>query len=292
MKRSSIDYWQRVAFMIPVLFIIVVFVAYPFLSSIYYSFTDWNGISKPDYVGLLNYRNLLKDTSFLHALRNILFFTLGTIVIINPLSLGLALILNSNIKGRSALRTLFYLPSIISLIVISNVWVLILSYDGMMNKIMELVGAGSLMADWLGDYDKTPWVMLFIILWQGVGNSAVFYIAGLQSVPAELYEAADIDGVGKWGRFRHITFPLLMPAVTIVTFFQLSGTLKLFDLPLIMTQGGPGDVTLTPTMLIYDQAFQYNVAGYATTTGVFLLIIIFAVSAVQLWLTRSKEVEM
>lgn len=278
--------------MLPVLLIIAVFVAYPFLSSIYYSFTDWNGISKPSFIGLLNYKNLLKDTTFLHSLRNILFFTLGTIILINPLSMLLALVLNSKIKGRSLLRTLFYLPSIISLIVISNVWVIILSYDGLLNKLIGLVGLDSLQTDWLGDFDRTPWMLLFIILWQGVGNSAVFYIAGLQSVPAELYEAADIDGVGKWTRFRRITLPLLMPAVTIVTFFQLSGTLKLFDLPLIMTKGGPSDVTLTPTMLIYNQAFQYNAAGYATTTGVFLLLIIFAVSALQLWLTRSREVEM
>lgn len=292
MKRSTLDYLQRVSFMIPVLFIIVAFVAYPFFSSIYYSFTDWNGISKPEYVGLLNYKNLLKDITFRHSLQNILFFTLGTIVLINPLSMALALILNSKIKGRSLLRTLFYLPSIISLIVISNVWVIILSYDGLLNKIIGKFGLEQLQTDWLGDFDKTPWMLLFIILWQGVGNSAVFYIAGLQSVPTELYEAADIDGVGRWSRFFRITFPLLMPAVTIVTFFQLSGTLKLFDLPLIMTKGGPADVTLTPTMLIYNQAFQYNAAGYATTTGVILLIMIFAVSSLQLWLTRTREVEM
>lgn len=292
MKRSTRDYAQRVMFMIPVLLIITVFVGYPFLSSIFYSFTDWNGISKPNFVGLLNYKNLIKDISFLHSLRNILFFTVGAIVLINPLALGLALILNSKIKGRSTLRTLFYLPSVISMIVISNIWVIILSNDGLLNKVIGFFGAGALEINWLGDYDKTPWALLFIILWQGVGNSAIFYIAGLQSVPQDLYEAADIDGVTGWSRFIGITFPLLMPAVTIVTFFQISGTLKLFDLPLIMTKGGPGDVTLTPTMLIYNQAFQYNAAGYATTTGVFLLIIIFIISAIQLKLTRSQEVEM
>lgn len=283
---------QRVMFMLPVLLIIAAFVVYPFLSSVFYSFTDWNGISKPNFVGLLNYKNLLQDISFLNSLKNILFFTIGAIVFINPLSLGLALILNSKIKGRSALRTLFYLPSVISMIVISNIWVIILANDGLFNKVLGFMGMGGLEINWLGDFDKTPWALLFIILWQGIGNSAIFYIAGLQSVPQELYEAADIDGVTGWMRFSRITFPLLMPAVTIVTFFQISGTLKLFDLPLIMTKGGPGDATLTPTMLIYNQAFQYNAAGYATTTGVFLLIIIFAVSAVQLWLTRSKEVEM
>lgn len=292
MKRSTLDYTQRVMFMVPVLLIIAAFVIYPFLSSVFYSFTDWNGISKANFVGILNYKNLLKDISFLHSLRNILFFTVGAIVLINPLSLGLALILNSKIKGRSALRTLFYLPSVISMIVISNIWVIILADDGLLNKIVEFLGMGGLATNWLGDYDKTPWALLFIILWQGVGNAAIFYIAGLQSIPQDLYEAADIDGVGGMARFTQITFPLLMPAVTVVTFFQISGSLKLFDLPLIMTKGGPGDVTLTPTMLIYNQAFQYNAAGYATTTGVFLLLIIFVISALQLRLTRSKEVEM
>ncbi|MFC5402548.1 carbohydrate ABC transporter permease [Cohnella soli] len=292
MKSHTIDYLQRIVFLLPVAFLIGVFVAYPFMSSIYYSFTDWDGLSQAKFIGLDNYKYLFHDLSFLHSLKNIAFFTLGAVFLLNPLSLALGMALNSSIRGKSLLRTVFYLPSIISLIVISNIWVIILAYDGILNKVMEEIGLGTLTLDWLGDYDRTPWVILFIILWQGLGNSAVFYIAGLQSIPTEIYEAADIDGATPLSRFWNITVPLLMPTVTIVTFFQLSGMLKLFDLPLIMTKGGPGDVTLTPTMLIYNQVYQASTAGYATTTGVVVMIIIVAVSAVQLKLTRSREVEL
>ncbi|QGQ98774.1 sugar ABC transporter permease [Paenibacillus psychroresistens] len=292
MKKNQIDYLYRILFITPVAILLAIFVLYPFLSSIYYSLTDWNGISKPNFIGLKNYKDLFEDTIFIQSLKNIFMLTFAGILIMNPLSLILAMLLCSKvIKGRTLLRTIFYIPTIISLVVISNIWVIILAYDGILNNLLLWLNLEGLTTDWLGDYDKTIWVLLFIIIWQGMGNSIVFYMAGLGSIPAELNEAGDLDGVTLWTKFRHITVPLLMPTVTIVSFFQISGMLKLFDLPFIMTKGGPGNATLTPTMLIYNQAFQFNAAGYATTTGVVLMFIIIIISFVQLKLTRSREVE-
>ncbi len=292
MSRSLKDYLQKIIFILPALALIGVFVGYPFVASVFYSFTDWDGVATANFIGLKNYFDLLKDITFLHALKNTLFFTVATVLIINPLAMLLSLVFNSRIKGRTVLRTMFYIPVIISQLVVSNIWVLFLTYDGIFNKFLDVLGLGSFMVDWIGDYDKAPWIVVWVILWQGLGNSAVFYMAGLQGIPHELYEAAEIDGVNGVTRFTRITFPLLMPTVTVVTFLQLSGGLKLFDIPLILTNGGPGDVTTTITMTIFNQIFSYNTGGYATTTGIFLLLLTVLVSVVQLKVTRSREVEL
>lgn len=292
MSEDLKGYLQKLIFILPALFLIGLFIGYPFIASIYYSFTDWDGVSTANFIGLKNYVDLFKDTSFLSALKNTALFTIGTLLLVNPLSLMLAVILNSRIKGSTALRTIFYLPAIISQIVVSTIWIIILTYDGIFNKLLETMGLGKYIVDWMGDYDKAPWVVVAIIIWQCLGSNAIFYVAGLQGISKELYEAADIDGASALSKFTRITFPLLMPAITVVTFLQLTFAIKLFDIPFIMTNGGPGDVTTTVTMLIYKQAFTYSTAGYASTTGIILLLITIVASVFQLKVTRSREVEL
>ena len=292
MRKGYRNYLARLVFVLPVLLLIGVFVLYPFVMSVCYSFTDWDGMTTAQFIGGKNYADLFQDNSFRHALRNTLFFTVATVLVVNPLAMMLALVFNSRIRGGKVLRVLFYIPVIISQIVVSNIWLLLLSYNGILNRILTSVGLEALVVDWLGDYNKAPWVVVFLILWQGLGNSAILYLAGLQGIPLELYEAADIDGVNGISRFTRITFPLLMPAVTVVTFLQLANGLKLFDIPFIMTGGGPGDVTTTVSMTIYNQLFKYNTGGYATTTGIVLLLLTVAISLIQLKTTRSKEVEL
>lgn len=292
MRKDIKDYLLKLGFIFPALLLIAVFVGFPFFSSIYYSFTDWDGVSTASFIGFKNYSDLFKDAGFIHALKNTAFFTICTALLLNPLSMILALILNSRIKGSAALRTIFYIPAIISQVVVSTIWLILLTYDGIINKVLSFIGLGEQVVDWLGDYDRAPWVIVVLILWQCLGSNAIFYLAGLQGIPVELYEAADIDGVNGFSRFTKITFPLLMPAITVVTFLQMTYALKLFDLPFLMTNGGPGDVTTTVTMLIYKQAFSYNTAGYASTTGIMLLVITIFVSVIQIRLTRSKEVEL
>lgn len=292
MSRKTIDNIQNFIFVVPALLLIAIFIAYPFITSVYYSFTDWDGISSANIVGIKNYIDLFSDSVFLHALKNTLFFTVMCATIIVPFSMLLAVILNSAVKGRALLRTIFYLPAVISMVVISNLWNILLAYDGIFNGVLRTVGLGGLANEWLGNYDRAPWVLAFIIIWQGLGHAAVFFLAGLQSIPVELYEAGEIDGVGSVSKFRYITFPLLMPTFTVVLFLQLSGLLKLFDIPFIMTNGGPGDATKTMAMQIYIQAFKNCTAGYATTTGIILLLIAIIVSVLQIRITGSKEVEL
>jgi len=265
---------------------------YPFISSLYYSLTQWDGISHPTYIGFANYLRLFDETHFKTVLLNTLLYTMASILLVNPISMVLALLLNSKIKGRGLLRTIFYLPIVLSNIVVSYVWVIILTYDGILNKVLTVLGMESYVIDWLGSVQKTKWVLIVILVWQGMGIGVVFYLAGLQAIPAELYESAYLDGVKQWSKFRHITFPLLMPTITVVTFFGMAGTLKLFDLPFIMTNGGPGVSTSTLAITIYKQAFLNSTYGYATATGIIMFLLIVSISIIQLKITRSREVEL
>lgn len=285
-------YWAMVLFILPALLLIALFIAYPFIQSIIYSFTDWDGISQnAQFVGFKNFIDLFQDRSFVAALKATFFFTFFGMLILNPCALLLALALNTSIKGRNALRAMFYLPMTISSVVVANIWGIILSYDGYINAILAALGQEGAARDWLSDYGATLWVVLGILVWQSLGRDMIFYLAGLQAIPQDLYEAAKIDGAGARQRLLHITIPLLMPTITVVTFLQLSSLVRVFDLPMLLTKGGPGNLTVTVAMLIYNQAFKYTTAGYATTTGVVLMLIVGLISFVQLRLTRTREVE-
>lgn len=292
MKSYKLNYMKRITFIIPLFFLLSVFVVYPFVSSLYYSLTQWDGVSNPTFVGLDNFISLFSESNFKAAFANTLFYTFANILFINPLSMALALFLCTKVKGRSLLRTVFYLPVVLSPMVVSYVWTAILTYDGVLNKIMGLFGLEKYTIDWLGNMEKTPWALVGVLVWSGLGSGMIFYIAGLQSISKELYESAAIDGVNTWNKFRYITFPLLMPTITVVTFFGMAGTLKIFDLPFIMTDGGPGRATISLAMLVYKQAFKNMTYGYATATGLIMFIFVVTVSFLQIRLTRSREVEM
>ena len=290
-SMSRVRFLQKLVFVIPALFFFTVFVIYPFFSSIRYSFTQWDGVSEPNYIGWGNYLRLLSDSSFLAAIKNTMIFALANIVLGNPLALILALLLYRRFPGRDALRTVFYLPAVISLMVISIIWGSILNYNGPVNGFLSLLGLGGITQDWLSGMNTVMPSLVLILLWQGTGYGAIIYIAGLESIPQEINEAALIDGVNVWTRFWHVTLPLLMPSVTIVTFLGLSGSLKIFDLPYIMTHGGPGNASVTLAMKVYTQAFQDSNFGYATASGLVLFLFVLVVSVLQTTLTRKREVE-
>ena len=280
----------RITFLIPALFFFSVFVIFPFLQSIYYSFTDWDGISKPLFIGLKNFYRLFSDNSFIEAIKNTLIFCITSLLIGNPLSLLLALFLNRKIRGIGILRTIFYLPAVISLMVVSLTWSIILNYDGVINYFLKTIGLGGLMQDWISNIGTSLASLIFIMMWGGIGVGAVYYLAGLQSIPQEINESAAVDGATGWSKFKFITLPLLMPSITIVTFLNLVGSLKTFDLPFIMTNGG-GGTTSTIALKVYQFAFANNNFGYSTAGGLILFIFVSLVSFLQVKYTRSREVE-
>lgn len=290
MKTAKRSGWMELSFVAPALVLFLVIVVWPFVSSFYYSFTQWDGISKPVYIGFDNFKNLFKEESFLIALRNTITFAVCGLIFSNALSLALALALNRAGKMQSVLRTIFYLPGVVSFVTMSIVWTLIYHNDGALNQLLRSIGLGSVAKEWLGNFDTVIPALVVIMVWGGVGFGVIVFLAGLNSIPAELYEAADLDGAGPVMKFRFVTFPLLMSSITVVTFLGLTTTLRMFDLPFIMTGGGPGDASNTVAMIIYKQAFSYNSYGYSTAGGVLLFLFVGFVSLIQLKITTSKEV--
>jgi ABC-type sugar transport system permease subunit len=280
-------------FLLPALAIFTAFVIYPILGSLYYSLTDWDGLS-PDlhFVGLANFQQLVRDPTVFIDLRNTLVFAAGVMVLQNGIALLLALILDSFLRRLSFLRVLFLLPAMFSALAIGYTWSYIYSpVFGFLNTFLERIGLSAWQQDWLGNPHLTLASLIFTNSWEFMGFSMVIFLAGLQAVPAELYEAANIDGTSGWQRFRRITFPLIAPSLTINIVLTLIGSMKTFDLIFVMTNGGPGNASESLALRIYNEAFNLNHFGYATAVGIVMTLFILILSVVNLRFLRKREVE-
>jgi raffinose/stachyose/melibiose transport system permease protein len=280
-------------FLLPALAIFTAFVIYPLLGSIYYSLTDWDGLS-PDlhFVGLANFQQLVSDPSVLIDVRNTLVFAAGVMVLQNGLGLLLALILDGFLRRLSFLRVLFLMPAMFSALAIGYTWSYIYSpVFGFLNAFLERIGLSAWQQDWLGNPHLVLPSLISTNSWEFLGFSMVIFLAGLQAVPAELYESANIDGTSGWQRFRHITFPLIAPAITINVVLTLIGSMKTFDLIFVMTNGGPNNASESLALRIYNEAFNLNHFGYATAVGIVMTLFILVLSVVNLRFLRKREVE-
>jgi raffinose/stachyose/melibiose transport system permease protein len=275
----------------PALIAILLFVEIPFLMSVLYSFTKWNGLDKAvKWIGLANYRELLTDDPALgSAMIFTLLFTVVAIAAINVIALFLAVILDMNIRGRNVLRAAFYIPNIISLIIIGYVWRFIFSRG--FDSFGAITHWGIFQLSWLGDSHLAGLSVVLVTVWQSIGFYMVIYIAGLQTVPREQLEAAVIDGTGPISRFFRITLPLIMPSVTVAVFYSLSNALKTFDVIFSLTFGGPGTATTSIALDIYKTAFSDNRFGYGTAKSVVLFLLILAVTVFQLNIFKRREVQ-
>lgn len=278
-------------FTIPAVVVILLFVEIPFLMSILYSFTKWNGLEKvPTFIGLQNYVELLtNDKDLVRALGFTLIFTVMMVVLTNLVALLLAILLDSNIKGRNILRAAFYVPNIISLIVIGYVWRFIFSkaFDSLYN----LTHLGIFQLSWLGDSKIAFLSVVIVSVWQAVGFYLVIYIAGLQTVSKDIIEASYIDGASGVKRFFTITLPLIMPSITVSVFYSLANALKTFDVIFSLTFGGPGTATTTIALDIYKTAFSDNRFGYGSAKSVVLFLLILLITVLQVAFFKKKEVE-
>ncbi|MCT2591548.1 sugar ABC transporter permease [Streptomyces sp. N2-109] len=208
----------------------------------------------------------------------------------NGIGLLLALGVNSRIRSRNVLRVFFFAPAVITPVVTAYLWKYLYAPEGAINALLEAIGLGSLSQDWLGDPSIALWSVVAVIIWQFAGYSMVIFLAGLQSIPQEIYEAADIDGAGPLRRFWCVVRPVLAPAITINLTLSLIGGLKLFDQVWVMTQGGPGGSTDTLSTVIYRQAFQFNEFAYSIALAVVLTVFVALFSYVQYgWLKRQEK---
>lgn len=285
-KKSVIN-----LFYIPAVILFLVFVIYPFIQGIRLSFTNWNGYSQTmKFVGVKNYTRLFQDANVKTALVNTLIYGVMSTVIQNILGLGYALFLNTKFKGRSIVRTIIYMPVMIAPLIMGYIMYFFFQYDGgAVNDI--LIALHMEPVDLLVHSETAIRIIVLVNSLQFVGVAMVIYLAGLQNVPTMYYEAAMIDGATFWERFKHITIPLLMPAISSSTILNLIGGLKLFDLVMALTSGGPGFSTHSLSTLVTNQYFSAQSAGYASAIGIFTFLLIMIISNVVMGYFDKKEVD-
>jgi raffinose/stachyose/melibiose transport system permease protein len=271
-----------------VLFAFVVLI--PSVRGVYYAFTDWDGLS-PDFawIGFGNFTTMVNDATARQAIWHTLLIAVAITVIQNGVGLLLALGVNTMIKSRNVLRVLFFAPAVVTPIVTAYLWRNLLGPDGAVNSLFGAVGLASWQQDWLGDPQLALWSVVGVIVWQFAGYSMVIFLAGLQSVPKEIYEAAAIDGTGPVRRFWSIIRPLLAPAFTINLMLSIIGGIKLFDQVFALTGGGPGHATDTISTLIYKEAFTLGEFGYSIALAVVLTIIVAVASTGQYFFLARNE---
>lgn len=276
-------------FTLPVVFIYTAFFLVTMLVGVYYSLTDWNGISKNyKIVGLKNYIKVLGDSRFREAISFNIVYTVMLVLCIIVISLAIALVLN-NIKRFSTLfRSVFFLPAVISMVTVGLIW------NELFYRALPLVGQ-LLNIEWLstsllGQSDKAILAILLVNLWQGCSIPIVLFLAGLQSVPQELYEAATIDGAGNWSKFKNVTIPYLIPVLNMVIITQTKAGLTIFDYIKVMTNGGPAQATEAVGLLIFRHSINEGKFGYSVAESMILFVVVAFVAAITIKCTKGKQV--
>jgi raffinose/stachyose/melibiose transport system permease protein len=285
-KESSL-WWMY----LPALAAVCFFILYPFLNGIKISFTNWNGFSQTyDYVGFSQYTRMLKDPDTWLVVKNTLLYGVGSTILQNVIGLGYALLLNQRIYMKNFTRTIVYLPVIISPLIMGYIFYFFFAFQGgALNDLLVFFGMDKINA--LGDPKINIWLIVFVNTFQFVGIAMIIYLAGLQSISKDYYEAAQIDGASSFQQFKNITLPMLMPSITINMVINIIGGLKLFDVIVSLTGGGPGYASQSMSTFMYDLYFNRQDAGYAATQGVFMAIIILILSLAALVYFKRKEIE-
>lgn len=263
------------------------FQVYPFFASFYYSLRSTTLLSPGEFVGLDNYRELASDPLFWTSLKNTFYYTSASIVAGTVAAISLAMLLNLRVRGLTLYRVIFYMPSIVPLAAVSVIWIWILHPTfGVANYVLDSLGLP--MPGWFSDPRWAMPGLIIVSLW-GLGNAMIIYLAGLQDIPMELYEAAQLDGASAWRRTLNITIPLLSPVILFNVIIGLIGGFQYFVEPFIITQGGPADATLTYGLYLYNNAFLFFKMGYAAAMAWILFVIIMVITMLLLR-TASKWV--
>jgi len=260
----------------------IVFYAGPIVASLIISFTEWPMLRSPTWIGAANYAKLLgSDDVFRKALFNTIYYVAFSVPLQIIVALCLAMLLNQEVKGMAFFRTLFYLPSLITGVSVAVIWSWLLNPDfGLINYFLALFGIQG--PDWLFNTKTAMPAMIIMSLW-GVGGGMVIYLAGLQGIPAHLYEAAEIDGGGWWAKFRHVTVPMMTPTIFFNLIMGVIGAFQTFAQFFIMTDGGPANATLTLVLYLYRTAFEFFKMGYASGIAWILFLILVVITLVQFW---------
>nr|WP_297430047.1 sugar ABC transporter permease [uncultured Actinotalea sp.] len=278
----------------PAILVFVSFVIFPVVMAAYYGFYRWNGFGPPqDFVGLGNYLTILQDSDFHDALLHNGFIVVLSLVLQGPAAIALALLLNQRMRGRSLIRVLIFVPYVIAEVIVGTGWSLMLRTGGAVDDVLERLGLGSLSVDWLADPDVAIWTLMAIITWKYIGFAVILFLAGLQSIPDELFEAAAIDGASYWQIQRRITLPLLGPTIRIWAFLSIIGSLQLFDLVYIIWGQYVAATAGTSTMATYMVVNGRNAGSYgygnAVAVVLFLISLVIALVYQRYVLRRDTE---
>ena len=290
-RRSWRRYRAGILFVLPALILYLVFMVYPFFQSIYFSFTSWNGVTAvKEWVGLENYRALIGDNLFWLSLQHtVIWVIVGTIA---PIAIGmlLAILLWSRPKGFALFRTFYFMPQVLSAVVIGIVWNWIYNpIFGILNEALDTVGLEDISRGWLGDPDIALYAVLIAAIWATIGLCFVIFLAGLQNVSKDLLEAATVDGANVWQRFWNVTVPQMASVINVVVALLLIGGFSVFDIIFVMTGGGPANATEVLATYTYKEAFTQNNVGYASTLSVVITVISLIASVMFIRLRERQE---
>ena len=275
---------------LPAAILFAAFYFVPFIANLRYSLTNWDRITDPEFVGLKNFVNLLtNDDLFYKVLGNNLRFTFLVVIFQTLFSLIFALFLVKNSKSNIALRTLFFFPTILSSVSVGMIWLFM--YDpnfGAVNLFFTKIGLESFALNWLGSESSALYAIAFTQVWFHTGQMMVIYIAGLQQIPQELYEAAEMDGATRWQQFKNVTWPMSIPTTIVVMAYTTIQSFRAFDLIFSMTQGGPNNSSNIFAVLIYQTVFSELRIGYAATQSIFFIFVLVFVTVLQRKFLNSR----
>ncbi|WP_225446420.1 carbohydrate ABC transporter permease [Paenibacillus rhizovicinus] len=286
------DWLQQTVFVGPGLLIFMIIVAVPFAMGFYYTFTEWNGLdlNAAKWTGMDNLKRIFTDDSrFWTAFWFTARFTVAAVIVTNMLALALGMLLTRHLKGSSLLRVIFFLPNVIGGLLLGYIWYFI--YVRGFAAIGEATGWHLFNLPWLGTPGTAFWGIVGVFVWQTSGYMMVIYIAAIIGVPKDLSEAARIDGASAWQTFRSVTFPLIMPAITICLFLTTSNAFRMFDLNLSLTGGGPGYASESIALNIYREALTNNRYGLGTAKAMIFFFAVALITVTQVWATKKREVE-
>jgi multiple sugar transport system permease protein len=285
-RRTTLVGWS---FILPNFLGFATLTLIPVIASLLLSFMTWNSYSTPEWVGLDNFRRMVGNDTFWTALRNTTYYAVGHIPLTLAVSLGFAVLLNQKLRGVGFLRTAFFFPYITSLVAVAVVWNMLFSPEvGPINQFLQAIGLDH-PPGWT---TSTTWAMPAVIItsvWRDMGYYMVLYLAGLQTIPGELYEAAHVDGANAWQRFWQITVPSLRPTTFFVLIMLTISSFKVFDLIQIMTEGGPGRATLVLSQLIFREGITQGRFGYSSAISMVLFVIVLLITVIQFRLQKRNE---
>lgn len=275
---------------LPAVLVYAIFKLAPLVSGLYMALLRWDGIEEPRYIGLRNFQKILNDDLTIQVLLNNVEYAIGTVIGKIVLSLFLAIMLNQALRGRTFYRTSLFMPVVMSFVVIGILWRWLFNSEfGLINILLGSLGLDLLTQDWLGDTNIALRSLIIVDIWKWYGFHMVIFLAGLQSIPSELYEAAKIDGASVWQQFRYVTLPMLQPVMIVNVTLSLMGAFNVFDIPYVMTEGGPANSTNVMALHIYLRGFKFYRFGFSAALSYVLLVIVTVVAAIQLRLMARAD---